>query len=270
MFWSTLIASVLLLVLLRWHFLQLRHEMNKKNLEIAGLKQRGAEFVANVSHELKTPLTSIMGYTETLKSVILKDDPQKAIEFLNRIEQNADRLSVLINELLDLSRIESPNVHLEKEIFLLKELLVEVQSEFSLKLSKKNQVLVIRGNEIQLFGDRRLVAQALSNLLENANRYCQDGALIEVEASEIYRDGRNWIQIFVSDNGPGISSADLPRIFERFYRAEKSRTRLTGGTGLGLAIVKHIALSHGGQALVESELQKGTKFTLLFPPSDLN
>jgi signal transduction histidine kinase len=117
--------------------------------------------------------------------------------------------------------------------------------------------------------DRKLLEQALINLIENAHRYTHDGAVIEVDAKQIFESGRLWLEISVSDNGPGIPPEDIPRIFERFYRADKSRNREKGGTGLGLAIVKHIMLSHQGVARVESHAGKGTRFSLLFPKNPI-
>jgi signal transduction histidine kinase len=116
-----------------------------------------------------------------------------------------------------------------------------------------------------LKADRWLLDQALTNLIENAHRYCSEGAVIEIRGRLIEENSRTYVEFSVSDNGPGIKAEDLPRIFERFYRVDKSRNRALGGTGLGLAIVKHIMLSHGGLARAESQPGQGSKFSLLFP-----
>lgn len=228
------------------------------------LRRYGTDFVANVSHELKTPLTSIQGYTETLKSMIDRD-PKKAREFLDRIEENSKRLSNLINDILDLSKIESPDIDLDLSDFELLEVLREVEKYFAPKLEARSQVLAIKSEPHTLRADRRLTEQALINLIENAHRYTQEGSIIEIDAKPSFEGGRIFLEVTVNDNGPGIPAEDLPRIFERFYRADKSRNRERGGTGLGLAIVKHIMLSHQGVARVTSKAGEGTKFSLLFP-----
>lgn len=251
-------------VLLFLQYQRIQKELSVKNHEIEQLKRRGSEFVANVSHELKTPLTSIQGYTETLKSGAIAD-PVKAKEFLDRIDDNAKRLSRLINDILDLSRIESPNLYLEKETILLPDFFDEIKGHYILKLSERKQTLVVTVPPLELKADRRIVEQAIHNLIDNAHRYCPEGSLIELSAQRHYEDGVEQIMISVADNGPGISAEDLPRLFERFYRADKSRNRLLGGTGLGLAIVKHIMLSHGGSVRVASSREAGTRFDLLFP-----
>jgi signal transduction histidine kinase len=233
----------------------------EENLE---LRRRGSDFVANVSHELKTPLTSIKGYTETLKGMV-NGDPEKVREFLTKIEENSERLSSLITDILDLSKIESENVHLELERFQIAPLLDEIKEQFTHKLSQREQKLLMRSDVAELYADRKLFEQALVNLIENAHRYCPDGALIEVAGESVFESGTPLAKFEVIDNGPGISENDLPRIFERFYRADKSRNRLSGGTGLGLAIVKHIMVSHGGSIRVTSARGQGSRFTLLFP-----
>lgn len=262
-----LIAILFLLVVGSWIALEmrrLRNQLLEKDREIEALRRRGTEFVANVSHELKTPLTSIKGFAETLKLGAYRD-PVKAIEFLDRIESNAERLSALVNDILDLAKIEQPNMYLEFESFDPNEVLEDIEKDFGLKLQQRKQALEVHCPLSSIKADRRLFDQALRNLVENAHRYCQEGARIQVFAETVREEGQNYAQFIVADNGPGISPEDLPRIFERFYRADKSRNRLFGGTGLGLAIVKHIMLSHGGLIRVASEPLKGARFTLLFP-----
>lgn len=243
---------------------KLSAQIVSKEKEIQEWKLRGSEFVANVSHELKTPLTSIKGYTETLKTAVLRD-PSRAIEFLSKIEENTDRLSRLINDILELSRVEQPNIYLDVSEFSIDKLFEEIRDRFQFRFSQRHQQLIMSSEAEMLRADRWLAEQAISNLVENAHRYCPDGSKIVVEAKPVQEAGRHYVMIRVTDNGPGINAEDLPRIFERFYRAEKSRNRLFGGTGLGLAIVKHIMMSHGGNARVESHLGEGSTFQLLFP-----
>ncbi|MDB5037849.1 MAG: phoR [Bacteriovoracaceae bacterium] len=259
-----LVVVALLAVLLFIKYGLLQKELLNKNQQIEALKRQGSDFVANVSHELKTPLTSIKGYTETLRSVITRD-PEKAIEFLTKIEENSERLSLLITDILELSRIEQPNFYLEKHSFKVSPLLEEIKERFTYALSSRKQVLTIQCQVESIRGDRWLIDQAISNLVENSHRYSPEEAVIEISVTNTNENGKPYIQFQVSDNGPGIKPGDIPRIFERFYRADKSRNRLSGGTGLGLAIAKHIMLSHNGHIRVESELGRGAHFFLLFP-----
>jgi two-component system phosphate regulon sensor histidine kinase PhoR len=262
-----LLVLAISLALLAWIFVAWRKqkkELAEKSREIESLKRRGIEFVANVSHELKTPLTSIQGYAETLKSGALHD-PEKAVQFLTRIEENAERLSLLVNDILDLAKIESPNLYLERVQFDPRLLFQDLERDFGFKLAQRKQTLKITCALTRLYADRKLFDQSIRNLVDNAHRYCQEGALIQIKGDEVTEQGLVYSRFVVSDNGPGISPEDLPRIFERFYRADKSRNRLLGGTGLGLAIVKHIMLSHGGLVRVSSDPNKGASFTLLFP-----
>lgn len=257
-------ALIILVIALGITIFYSKHALDKLEIENEKLRRYGTDFVANVSHELKTPLTSIQGYTETLKSMIEKD-PVRAREFLNRIEENSKRLSNLINDILDLSKIESPEIELDLSDFDLIDILREIEKDFAPKLALRRQVLVLKADSYMMRADRRLAEQALMNLIENAHRYTQEGSIIEINAKQVFEGGRLCLEITVSDNGPGIPADDLPRIFERFYRADKSRNRERGGTGLGLAIVKHIMLSHQGTARVESQSGHGTKFSILFP-----
>lgn len=247
-----------------WQCFMLKRDLIRQTGEIVSLKQRGSEFVANVSHELKTPLTSIKGYTETLKNGAISD-PKKSTEFLTRIEENAERLNLLIQDLLDLSRVEQPEVELDLEDFDVWTLLEELKRQFNWKLSQKKQTLVMNTAVDVVRADRRLIDQALGNLISNAIRYCQEGATINVQIGKVMEKGRHRVEFSVKDNGPGIKPEDVGRIFERFYRADKSRDRALGGTGLGLAIVKHIAMSHGGNIRVSSEPGKGSAFFMRIP-----
>ena len=217
------------------------------------------DFVANVSHEFKTPLTSIRGYTETLLAGA-KDDPKIAPDFLRIIERNAQHLSALVSDLLVLARLEA-EVPATKEQF---DLAVVVREQIA---SRKN-ALVERSIElsmdcpaIQVQTDRARLATALSNLIDNAIHYNKPGGQIRISA-----DAQNsTLNIAIEDTGNGIPSEELPRIFERFYRVDKSRTRESGGTGLGLAIAKHAIESQGGTITVTSRLGTGSTFTIHLP-----
>lgn len=230
--------------------------------DLRRLEKVRIDFVANVSHELKTPITSIKGFVETLKERAL-NEPENARKFLDIIETHTDRLNNLINDLLHLSRIESKDIPLK--ITEIDPLLVinKVAESLADKLREKKHALSIKlpDNFPRLMADESLLEQAITNLLDNAIKYTEDGGKITVSGV----DEKNWIKIEAADTGIGIPAKDLPRIFERFYRVDKARSREMGGTGLGLAIVKHIMAAHGGSVTVESKLGVGSKFTLLFP-----
>ena len=238
----------------------------QKNKEIGELNRKRTDFVANLSHELKTPLTSIKGYTETLRDGAIRD-PKRAQEFLRKIELNTERLDLLIYDILDLSRLEAVDTHLNYEEIEIDELLKSLRDQFSLRLEKKKQTLSIDNKIKKLRADRQLLEQALSNLIGNAHRYCPEAAAIEFHGKLQNLEGQSYAQFDILDNGPGIPEKDLPRIFERFYRADKSRNRAFGGTGLDLAIVKHILLSHRGKLSAQNLETGGMKFSLLFPYS---
>ena len=217
------------------------------------------DFVANVSHEFKTPLTSIRGYTETLLAGA-KDDPKIAPDFLRIIERNAQHLSALVSDLLVLARLEA-EVPATREQF---DLAIVVREQIS---SRKN-ALVDRSIElsvdcpaIQIQTDRARLATALSNLIDNAIHYNKPGGQIRISAET----QNGTLNVAIEDTGNGIPSEELPRIFERFYRVDKSRTRESGGTGLGLAIAKHAIESQGGTITVTSRLGVGSTFTIHLP-----
>ena len=220
------------------------------------------EFVANVSHELRTPLTLMMGFVETLRDGALQD-PVKGPEFLLTVEKHTQQLSNLVDDLLEISKLESRpglprrvNVNLSEMI----RRVIELMSPAALK---KDQTLAIELplEPLAVACDPDYVERALTNLLDNAIKYTPEKGRVCVSAN--ITDSRATIEIV--DTGIGIPAQDLPRIFERFYRVDKSRSREMGGTGLGLSIVKHIVQAHGGTVEVSSELGKGSKFRLIFP-----
>ncbi len=232
--------------------------------EIKKLEKMRSEFVANVSHELRTPLTSIQGFVETLKEGAV-DDPEKARYFLSIIERQSDRLNTLIEDLLQLSKIESEERLMNFQAVNLKELIEQVTLEFKGKIEDKGQLLKVDiPPQLPLLkADAEQIATALRNLLDNAIKYTPNKGEISITVLEKEKD----IYVEVTDNGIGISSEHLGRLFERFYRVDKDRSRTLGGTGLGLAIVKHIVQAHGGKVGVGSELGKGSKFFFTLPKS---
>lgn len=231
--------------------------------ELRRLEQMRSEFVANVSHELRTPLTSIRGFTETLLDGAL-EDPTVARHFLQIIHDEAERLTRLINDLLSLSTLESRRREPNRKLLDWHRLVGEVVSMLAPLVQGKNLEVEVKVAEDlpPVPADRDMMGQMLINLLDNAIKYTPDGGKIKVA---VWGEGDNLV-LQVADTGIGIPPESLPRIFERFYRADKARSRELGGTGLGLAIVKHIVEAHGGRIEVESRVNGGTSFTVYLPP----
>ncbi len=238
--------------------------------ELRRLEKIRKDFVANVSHELRTPLTSIKGYVEALLDGS-KDDPQTAAAFLEIIMKQSNRLNLILDDLLQLSQIESGQVlfrHEPVELRALLERTVAViqpladKKHHQIELSFPDEILVVDGDE------ERLV-QVFINLLENAVKYTPDHGRIYVSLRPAQQNPataqRRMVEIVVADSGIGIPEADRPRVFERFYRVDKARSRELGGTGLGLAIVKHIVEAHSGQVWVEAHVPKGSRFVVHLP-----
>lgn len=221
------------------------------------------DFVTNVSHELKTPVTLIKGFVETLRDGAL-EEPDDAQRFLEIIAKQADRLQAIIEDLLSLSRIEedADKGEIELETCKLRSVLQSAIQDCELKAVERDVSVRLKCPE-GLMADLspRLFEQAVVNLLDNAIKYSQPRGEVRVEGEEADSE----ILVHVSDNGCGIEETELHRIFERFYRVDKARSRKLGGTGLGLAIVKHIAQAHNGRVTVESSSGKGTSFTIHLP-----
>jgi two-component system phosphate regulon sensor histidine kinase PhoR len=220
------------------------------------------EFVANVSHELKTPVTSIKGYVETLR-----DDSAMSAEeterFLGIIARQADQLTAIIEDLLDLARIEreAESGTVKKESCSLSDLLHNARMLCEKPAEERGIVILLDcPHDLTATVNARLMEQAVVNLIDNAIKYGRQGGAIHVQAAA----KNEQIEIKVRDDGPGIASEHIPRLFERFYRIDLSRSREYGGTGLGLAIVKHIALAHTGTASVDTIPGKGSAFTIRF------
>jgi two-component system phosphate regulon sensor histidine kinase PhoR len=220
------------------------------------------DFVANVSHELRTPLTTIKGYAETLLEGALKEEV--ASHFVQVIKRHSDRLEKIVEDLLILSRIESKEFQLKMESLSVSELIGDVLDFIKEPLNKKK--ISVSVDEIPptrlVFGDRQYLEQIFSNILDNAIKYGHERGRIVISATE--RDQRE-VEISVKDDGIGIPKEDLFRVFERFYRVDKGRSRELGGTGLGLSIVKHIVQAHGGRIWVESQLGEGSTFYFTLP-----
>ena len=217
------------------------------------------DFVANVSHEFKTPLTSIRGYTETLLSGA-KDDPKIVVDFLATIERNAQHLEALVSDLLTLAKLEA-EVPSKREQFELKQLIDEQISSRAKTLQEGEIHVIIECAHGQILADRSRLSTALSNLIDNAIHYNKPAGEIRISADV----QAGMLRLAVSDTGNGIPSEELPRIFERFYRVDKARSRESGGTGLGLSIVKHAIESQNGSISVTSRLGAGSTFTIHLP-----
>jgi two-component system phosphate regulon sensor histidine kinase PhoR len=226
--------------------------------EIKNIEKIKKDFVINVSHELRTPLAAIKGYAETLREGADAEPSKKYVEI---IERNTDRLINIVNDLLLLSSLEE-KAFLELEDIDLKDFLEDVIKIFDQRLKDKELSLVMDVNENlpTIKADLFKLEQMLINLLDNAVKYTDRG---EITVSLDVQDKK--VRIRVTDTGIGIPKEDIPRIFERFYVVDKSRSRKYGGTGLGLSIVKHIVLLHHGTIDIESDLGKGTKVTVTIP-----
>ncbi len=231
--------------------------------ELKKLLKMRSEFVANVSHELKTPLTSIKGYVETLSEPGALEDRVTAQKFLKVIRKQTLRLESLVKDLLTLSAIESKEVSMDLQSC---EMAAIIHSTLNIlrnpiEAAKHKMVVNIPGNLPKVFVDRHRVEQVMVNLLDNAIKFTPAGGTIVIAASE----QKPYIKVEVKDSGIGITSDHLPRLFERFYRVDKSRSTDLGGTGLGLAIVKHIVLAHQGKVDVQSKPGVGTTFSVYLP-----
>ncbi len=219
------------------------------------------DFIANVSHELRTPLTSIQGYTETLLDSAPGNDHSR--EFLEIIRKSALRMSRLTEDLLTLARVESGEQRFDIESTSPADLLQEAVQSFREIARTQNVELIVEDQAGARVGaDPEAIHQVFSNLVDNALKYAQSGERIILGARPV----AEGVEFYVQDFGPGIPSEHLARLFERFYRVDKARSRESGGTGLGLAIAKHIVLAHGGSIRAQSELNHGSTFLFTLPP----
>jgi two-component system phosphate regulon sensor histidine kinase PhoR len=238
-------------------------QLEREHAELEKLERIRKDFVINVSHELRTPLASIQGYAETLMDGALEDTANN-MRFLGVIRQNAERLASLTADLLTLSRIEMRRQELNFAPYQASELLTEVMDTV-FPIARKKQIRLehqFTSDIDSVYCDAEAVHQILINLLDNAMKYTPDGGVITL-GTRLGPPGE--VEIFVKDSGVGIPTEDVPRLFERFYRVDKARSRELGGTGLGLAIVKHLVLAQNGEVYVESALNEGSTFSFTLP-----
>ena len=241
-------------------------ELEREHTELEKLERVRKDFVINVSHELRTPLASIQGYTETLLDGAVHE-PALNVRFLGIIRQNAERLARLTVDLLTLSWIELGRHKFQFASYYVNRLIEDNGESVRLLAEKRNiQIhLELGPPESDVFCDSEAVHQILGNLLDNAIKYTPKGGAVFAGAAA---PAEGMVRIWVRDTGPGIPPDDLPRLFERFYRVDKARSRELGGTGLGLAIVKHLVRAQGGEVIVESVVNKGSTFSFTLPVHD--
>lgn len=237
------------------------------------LEQVRQEFLSNVSHELRTPLTAMLAFIETLEAGAI-DDKEASQRFLSIIRRNAVRMHEVIDDTLELSAIESGNVKVRAELVELAPIVNDVIASLAAKASAQGIVVSnVVARDATVYADARRLEQMLTNLVENAIKFNREHGTVTIsyeEDAKAVASGRAPVaarrsRIMVQDSGEGIPAQHLERLFERFYRADRARSREMGGTGLGLAIVKHLARAHGGEVTVTSELGKGSIFTIELP-----
>ncbi len=230
--------------------------------EIDLLKQNESfrkEFLMNLAHELRTPIFTAQGYVDTLLNGALTD-PEVNVRFLTNAARSIGRLVRLVDDLNEISKLESGSIPVVEEVFVIQELVREVYEELEMQAAEKLMHLTLKqGTEggIEVRADRPKIRQVLTNLVENAIKYGNEGGTV---VTGCYLTDGQRVYIDISDNGPGIAGVHLPRLFERFYRVDKSRNRQVGGTGLGLAIVKHLVEAHGQTITVRSKPGVGSSF----------
>jgi signal transduction histidine kinase len=246
---------------------QMAEQLEFKMTELRRLEQVRKDFVANVSHELRTPLTSIKGYVEALIDGA-KDNPQEVIRFLEIILNQSDRLNLILEDLLQLSQIESGQVQFKREAISLQTVVERTVPLMKPLADKKGHRLSVRlsAQLPSVRGDEDRLVQVLTNLLDNAIKYTPPNGTIEITGRSVQQDGTAMVELSIADSGIGIPEADRPRVFERFYRVDKARSRELGGTGLGLSIVKHIVVEgHAGRIWVEENQPRGSRFVIRLP-----
>jgi two-component system phosphate regulon sensor histidine kinase PhoR len=229
--------------------------------ELRRLERIRKDFVANVSHELRTPLTSIKGYLEALAESESSLSAE-GLKFLSILQKQSERMENIVSDILQLAQIESGKEKLQKKSLSVMPVLEKTVAAVSPLANKKGQSIEILSPEpVEIRADSGMLVRIIVNLLDNAIKYTPDGGKIILGC----RKGPGFVEIYVKDNGIGIPPADQPRIFERFYRVDRARSREMGGTGLGLSIVKHLMEAHGGTIRVESYPNQGSTFTARFP-----
>jgi two-component system, OmpR family, phosphate regulon sensor histidine kinase PhoR len=245
---------------------QMFEQLQREQAELESLERIRKDFVINVSHELRTPLASIQGYTETLLEGAL-NDPEHNMRFLSIIRQNAERLGRLTADLMTLSRLELKTTRFQFASYCVNALLADCVDSMRPMAEKKRVALHVERTDdnVEVFCDSEAVHQIMANLLDNALKYTAADGSVTVGAQPL----NDTVEIYVRDTGTGIPAGELSRLFERFYRVDKARSRELGGTGLGLAIVKHLVRAQGGNVRVESEIGKGSTFLFTLPVHDL-
>jgi len=233
--------------------------------ELIKLENFRREFVADVSHELKTPIFAAQGFVHTLLDGAVNDKNVRT-RFLKKAAKSLDGLDALVQDLLTLSQIETGDIKMHFENFDLRRLCEDVLDQFEEKAEKKKIKLTLSDehNRIMVYADKQRISQVITNFVSNAINYTPEDGAVSVE----FEVGKKNVTTFVTDNGEGIPESHLDRIFERFYRVDKSRSREKGGTGLGLAIVKHILEGHHSRPEVTSQVGKGSTFSFKLPRAD--
>lgn len=240
--------------------------INRQHADIMKNAQMRQEFTANVSHELKTPLTSISGYAELIENNMAGDNIQR---FAYEIHRNASRLLTLINDIIRLSQLDSPGLDEPMEVLDIYQAASTCAEMLRMNAEEHNVTLTLSGSHEDVYGSRKMLDELLYNMTDNAIRYNKTGGSVRicVESVTDPTSGLPAACLTVSDTGIGIPEDSQDRVFERFYRVDKSRSKQTGGTGLGLAIVKHIVAHHNAVITLTSAVGKGTSIRVVFPPA---
>ena len=243
------------------HLIKSSRTVEREIQRLNRLENYRKEFIGDISHELKTPIFAIQGFIETLLNGALKDEDVN-VKFLQKAMNNVNRLIFLTKDLMEISRLETGELKSEFEDVLLYDLVQEVVESLTYKAEKEEVEIVINNIDpnIQIRADKNQMRQVFINLVENAIKYNMKGARVDIGINNLEKPGK--IEFFVKDTGIGIDESDLPRVTERFFRVDKSRSRERGGTGLGLAIVKHIIEAHGESLKIESAPNKGSIFSI--------
>ena len=234
------------------------NKINKQHEDILKNSVMRQEFTANVSHELKSPLTSISGYSQLIESGMAQDED--IIRFAGEIHRNSDRLLTLINDIINLSELDSVNMDIPFEDIDLYGIAQNCINSIKINAKGKSIDISLEGESCDIYGNKQMIEEVIYNLCDNSIRYSKKGGSIKVLVNKV----NDNVILSIKDNGIGISKEYQERIFERFYRVDRSHSKLTGGTGLGLAIVKHIVTKHNASMELESELGKGTEIRIKF------
>lgn len=246
---------------------ELARAISTLSTDLNRLKMQRNEFLASISHELRTPLTYVKGYAEIIERKETSEEERK--EYIAIIREETEQLTLLVKDLFELAKMDQNQFIIKREHINLHELIQLVVSRISPAFAEKNiKLTIICSSDIYAFVDSERIQQVLINILDNAKKHSFRGGNVTLEVSQ--QEHHGTIQTVISDQGEGIPKEDLPYLFDRLYRVEKSRSRQSGGTGLGLAIAKEIIESHGGSIAIQSELRKGTKIIITLPGSEEN